>query len=1028
MWKTVAMAVVAILVPILFLLLLGTKEQEKIPVSYRIVEDDKAVDSSINPYILGKDLVIEYKSSVKPRIEGSVNYTVLDDRVIVYNYSNQHFRLIFGYSSDVYEFGNVTIENTPQIIDYDANLKIVQNGSITIVAPNEIVCTWSDPNSLWKDCEVVIEVNNSDTKNDLILKGDTLLAKFLKDVQNFTVYTTYDYTLFNDTILNRACFDSLNATPEEKDEILRNKSICFYNYTRKNFYNFKPTTKLDKIYKNSVIGIKLVFKSPIVADAGVYLKNHFNFTLLSDYNITLDPTISACSVLDTAYGVYTLTADIIDSTATYCMNISANHVILDCQGHTIDGVDSAATYGIYVYRSSVTTTNVTIKNCVVTDWNWGIDFYYSYSNNLSNITANSNYYYGIASFSSDYNTLTNISANSNYYGIRLDSSDYATIKDSKLINSTYADVLYQTDRTSLDCHSNFTNVIGTDNKPIVFYNTSTTIKNWNNNASEIILCGADNSVIDNVTMSHTNVKNNGLFLVATNLTNVSNSFFNNTYHGIDFYYSNSNNLSNIRISYNSYGFYFSYSNFNNLSSITANSNSNYGIYLYSSNSNTLSNITANSNSQYGIYFDSSDYNNLSNITANSNYYGIYLYSSSSNTIKNSIIQGNSRFGIYLYSAGNTAPNLIYNNLFNNTNNFYFTGIIFANNWNTTRQSGTRIYSPGTEIGGNYWTNSAGNGYSDTCTDADKDGFCDSSYTLNANGPNIDYLPLSNKYSETIPPTYSLNSTNSTLAGTPVSHNLFWQDNAGLSYAIFSFDNCTGSLQNITGMALSGTSAWSNFTVGINSTVGCTIRWCVYANDTSNNWNGTSCLQPFSYTTTSAAVPQVYERNLSISFTQSVSTARSVNMQRELSQYVYLPVQFGRYAIIGRTSDISISTITEFLRNTLYTRDFSTSTSIVAELLRNTGYTRETSISISTVTEFFRTASYGRSISTGISALVEFFKLIKPLDYCFEIRRDGNTVTCVKDKVSQVNCLDITDINNWIYICELADRMLMVIKL
>jgi hypothetical protein len=102
-----------------------------------------------------------------------------------------------------------------------------------------------------------------------------------------------------------------------------------------------------------------------------------------------------------------------------------------------------------------------------------------------------------------------------------------------------------------------------------------------------------------------------------------------------------------------------------------------------------------------------------------------------------------------------------------------------------------------------------------------------------------------------PPTYSLNSTNSTLAGTPVSHNLYWQDNAGLSYAIFSFDNCTGTLQNITGMSLSEASAWSNFTVVVNDTVGCTIRWCVYANDTSNNWNGTSCVTPFSYVTTVA---------------------------------------------------------------------------------------------------------------------------------------------------------------------------------
>jgi hypothetical protein len=148
------------------------------------------------------------------------------------------------------------------------------------------------------------------------------------------------------------------------------------------------------------------------------------------------------------------------------------------------------------------------------------------------------------------------------------------------------------------------------------------------------------------------------------------------------------------------------------------------------------------------------------------------------------------------------------------------------------------------------------------------------------------------------------------------------------------------------------------------------------------------------------------------------------------------VQFGRYATIGRTSDISISTITEFLRNTLYTRDFSTSTSIVAELLRNTGYTRETSTSISTITEFFRTASYGRSISTGISALVEFFKLIKPLDYCFEIKGVpptivpvyGNVITCVRDRVFQVSCIETITINNWSYICLLGDRLLLVIRI
>ena len=69
--------------------------------------------------------------------------------------------------------------------------------------------------------------------------------------------------------------------------------------------------------------------------------------------------------------------------------------------------------------------------------------------------------------------------------------------------------------------------------------------------------------------------------------------------------------------------------------------------------------------------------------------------------------------------------------------------VYANNWNTTRQAGQRIYGSGTEIGGNYWANPSGTGYSQTCTDAVPvpDGFCDSAYTLSATEPNIDYLPL-----------------------------------------------------------------------------------------------------------------------------------------------------------------------------------------------------------------------------------------------------------------------------------------------
>jgi hypothetical protein len=55
-----------------------------------------------------------------------------------------------------------------------------------------------------------------------------------------------------------------------------------------------------------------------------------------------------------------------------------------------------------------------------------------------------------------------------------------------------------------------------------------------------------------------------------------------------------------------------------------------------------------------------------------------------------------------------------------------------------------------------------------------------------------------------------------------------------------------------------TDCWSNVTKLVNSTVGATIKWCVYANDTSNNWNSASCSDPFVYLTT--------EEELVVSFT------------------------------------------------------------------------------------------------------------------------------------------------------------------
>ena len=60
--------------------------------------------------------------------------------------------------------------------------------------------------------------------------------------------------------------------------------------------------------------------------------------------------------------------------------------------------------------------------------------------------------------------------------------------------------------------------------------------------------------------------------------------------------------------------------------------------------------------------------------------------------------------------------------------------------------------------------------------------------------------------------------------------------------------------NDTAVEMTGTGNWSNVTKVVNSSAGATIAWCVQALDMVNNWNITSCSNPFTYMTTAAAPP------------------------------------------------------------------------------------------------------------------------------------------------------------------------------
>ncbi len=103
----------------------------------------------------------------------------------------------------------------------------------------------------------------------------------------------------------------------------------------------------------------------------------------------------------------------------------------DCQGHTMHGNSSEPDGGIVLNHRGQNT----IKNCIITGFDFGIFLYDSRSNNIINNTIYSNDYYGIVLRSSSYNTITNNNIYSNWWGIYLNYSSSNTFNTNKICDN-----------------------------------------------------------------------------------------------------------------------------------------------------------------------------------------------------------------------------------------------------------------------------------------------------------------------------------------------------------------------------------------------------------------------------------------------------------------------------------------------------------------------------------------------------------------------------------------------------------------
>ncbi len=239
--------------------------------------------------------------------------------------------------------------------------------------------------------------------------------------------------------------------------------------------------------------------------------------------------LTRCQMLDQEQGAYILTADVIDSTEDICFPVKAAGISLDCQGNKIDGIRLAGSYGIYAEGSIDNANNLTIKNCTVTEWGQaGIALEKSSHNLIENINISDCAGLGIDMMQSPNNTVKNSVFEGNLKGIRIAASTGHTISHNQLIGlelDSQQNNLEIIPATAEDCSQTIENVTGI--MPIVYYNRSVQIIGWDRNASQIILCNADNSTIDRTIIASHSQYMPAVVLMLTNYSNITNSEFHN---------------------------------------------------------------------------------------------------------------------------------------------------------------------------------------------------------------------------------------------------------------------------------------------------------------------------------------------------------------------------------------------------------------------------------------------------------------------------------------------------------------------
>lgn len=218
--------------------------------------------------------------------------------------------------------------------------------------------------------------------------------------------------------------------------------------------------------------------------------------------------ITSCTIIS-GPGTYRLAADITNSSAVNCIQITSSNVLLYGNSRLISGVNTSSSHGIHVYSSSRRLSNIVIRNVRLTGWADGI-----YLGNTDNSTiegngASNNANSGIHLSNSNSNTvLYNTTSTNNFFGILLDGGSNGNLILKNTANNQGQGIQLGQYNSSAPNNVLRENSLGGNKNGIDFYDGS----------------GSDNVMIENNTIQNSWC---GIYLVSSNNTIRGNTIKNN---------------------------------------------------------------------------------------------------------------------------------------------------------------------------------------------------------------------------------------------------------------------------------------------------------------------------------------------------------------------------------------------------------------------------------------------------------------------------------------------------------------------